>query len=109
MTPDPWESTPVLSASVRINVHRVAKTLLLTLVIPVSAAILIDVFTGTLPVMTIVASLLCIPLSSVVVGRTLVAEMDRVISIVAPEAPDEETEDRESENERGVALLDATS
>lgn len=74
-------------APVRIDVRRAIKALLLTLVIPLAAAILIDVTTGLLPVLTIVGAVICIPLATIVVNRTVLTEFDRVLKIVAPELP----------------------
>ncbi len=76
-------------APVRIDVWRALKALLLTLVIPLSAAFVIDRLTGLLPFVTIVAIVVFIPLATIVVGRILLAELDRVIAIVAPEPPAE--------------------
>jgi hypothetical protein len=74
-------------APVRIDVWRALKALLLTLVLPLTAAVVFDVATGTLPVLTIVAVVICIPLATIVVNRTVLAEFDRVVRIVAPELP----------------------
>lgn len=86
---DGQEMTP---APVRINVWRALKALLLTLVIPLSAAVIIDLSTGLLPFVTIIGVVVFIPLAAVVVGRILLAELDRVIAIVAPEPVDEAPE-----------------
>ena len=40
---------------------------------------------GTLPWLTIAAVVICIPVANVVVNRTLLAEFDRVVALVAPE------------------------
>jgi hypothetical protein len=82
LTTDRQEMTP---APIRINLWRGVKVLLLTLVIPMSIAGIADVTMGTLPWLTIVAVVICIPLASVVVNRTLLAEFDRVVALVAPE------------------------
>jgi hypothetical protein len=84
LTTDRQELTP---APIRIDVRRALKALLLTLVLPVTAAVLIDVTTGLLPSLTIVAALICIPLATIVVNRTVLAEFERVVKIVAPELP----------------------
>ena len=83
---------------VRINVRRALKALLATLVIPMTAAILLDLATGLLPLLTIAGVVICIPLATIVVNRTLLEEMNRVIELVAPALPPEvpplETQDR---------------
>ena len=61
------------------------RQLLLTLILPVSLAFCIDVMAATLPLVTLVASIICIPLSTVLVIRALLAAFDSVIEIVAPE------------------------
>ena len=61
--------------------------MLFTLVFPVSLAVTADLLTGLLPWLTIAAVLICIPLATVVVNRTVLAEFDRVVSAVAPEKP----------------------
>ena len=48
--------------------------------------LLLDLTTGLLPILTIVAALICIPLATILVNRTVLAEMDRVIAMVAPDA-----------------------
>ena len=72
-------------ATIRIDLWRGVKALLLTLVIPMSIAVISDVAMGTLPWLTIAGVIVCIPLATVVVNRTVLAEFDRVVAIVAPE------------------------
>jgi hypothetical protein len=88
LTTDRQNMTP---SPVRIDLWRGVKAVLLTLVIPMSIAIIADVTMGTLPWLTIVAVVICIPLASVVVNRTLLAEFDRVVALVAPEEEPEAT------------------
>jgi hypothetical protein len=71
-------------APIRIDVWRGVKALLLTLVIPMSMAVMVDVTTGTLPWLTIAAVIICIPLATIVVNRTVLAEFSRIVAIVAP-------------------------
>lgn len=73
-----------MPAPPRIDVWRVLKALLFTLVVPVTAAVVVDLASGLLPLVTIAAALICIPLATIVVNRTLLAEMDRVVALVAP-------------------------
>lgn len=72
-------------APIRINLWRGVKVLLLTLVLPMSMAVIADMTMGTLPWLTIAAVVICLPLASIVVNRTLLAEFDRVVALVAPE------------------------
>jgi hypothetical protein len=69
---------------IRIDLRRLTVLLLFSLVLPLSALLLLDYATGWFPWLTIVASAICIPLSTVIVIRATLAEMDRVIQIVAP-------------------------
>ncbi len=72
-------------ATIRIDLWRGVKALLLTLVIPMSIAALSDVTMGTLPWLTIAGVIICIPLATIVVNRTVLAEFNRVVALVAPE------------------------
>jgi hypothetical protein len=69
---------------VRINVRRVALGVLLSLVLPLTIAILLDFSWGLMPLITIGASIFFIPLSSLIVIRATLAELDQVIQQVAP-------------------------
>lgn len=60
------------------------RRLLLALVAPVALAILIDRLAGTEPLFTVAVALICIPLSSVLVSRAALRDMDRIIAVVAP-------------------------
>ena len=71
-------------APIRIDVGRSLRALLFTLVLPLSVAVAADWLAGTLPWVTIAAALICIPLATVVVNRTVLAEFDRVVTLVAP-------------------------
>lgn len=82
MTTDRQQLTP---ATIRIDLWRGVKALLLTLVIPMSIVVISDMAMGTLPWLTIAGVIICIPLATVVVNRTVLAEFDRVVAIVAPE------------------------
>ncbi len=69
---------------VRIDLRRLTVLLLVSLVSPLTALVVLDYATGWFPWLTIVASAICIPLSTVIVIRATLAEMDRVIQQVAP-------------------------
>jgi hypothetical protein len=72
------------SEPIRIDLRRGVKALLLTLIIPVTAAVVVDITSGTLPFLTIAAVIICIPLATIVVNRTVLAEFNRVVTLVAP-------------------------
>ncbi len=58
--------------------------LLLSLIAPVSFALILDWWLATLPLITMIVGLICIPIATVVVVRTALSELDRVIAEVAP-------------------------
>jgi hypothetical protein len=79
----------------RINWSIPAWQLLLSLFLPVGLAIGLDLMLSTLPLATMSISLICIPLATVLVTRSILAEFDKLIETVAPEpvAGDAVTED----------------
>lgn len=74
--------------------------LLLTLIVPVSFALLLDWLLATLPVITMIVGLVCIPLATVVVVRTALRELDRVIAEVAP--PDQMVDEIQNADRDGL-------
>jgi hypothetical protein len=67
-----------------MNVRRLAMNVLVSLVLPLTILILVDFALGWTPLLTIVASVIFIPLSSIIVIRATLSELDRVIQAVAP-------------------------
>ncbi len=90
MTP---ESTPTRQL---ISIGKPLRLLLFTLILPVTVAVSLDLATGLLPLLTIFASVICIPLSTFLVNRTVLLEMDRVFAVIAPqsETPGSEPADK---------------
>ncbi|HAJ35040.1 MAG TPA: hypothetical protein DCL15_05045 [Chloroflexi bacterium] len=86
-----------------VNWRQLTIRLLLTLIAPVGFALLLDWWLATLPLITMVIGLICIPLATAVVVRTALSELDRVIAEVAP---DDQVVD-ENQNADGAALPDA--
>ena len=84
-------------APIRIDLGRGLRALLFTLVLPVSLAVTADLLAGSLPWLTIAAVLICIPLATVVVSRTVLAEFNRVVSLVAPEESEDSQESSDAE------------
>ncbi len=74
--------------AVRINVRRLVAVLLPTLLLPLGAALLTDLTLGWMPYLTIGATVVFVPLSTVFVIRTILAELDLVIQQVAPLEPE---------------------
>lgn len=70
--------------TVRINIRRLLRTLVASFIVPLTLAILIDMQSGWFPMVTIGAIVIFIPLSTVVVTRVALSEMDQVIRAVAP-------------------------
>ena len=99
LTTDRPEMTP---APIRIDLGRGLRALLFTLVLPVSLAVTADLLAGSLPWLTIAAALICIPLAAIVVNRTVLAEFDRVVSLVAPKEADDSHGSSDSEEPQEV-------
>ncbi|MCB9138365.1 MAG: hypothetical protein H6642_08470 [Caldilineaceae bacterium] len=74
----------------RVSLRRLAIPLLLSVILPVSGALLLDLNLGTLPVATIVAVVICMPFGAFWLNRVSLAELDRVIAEVAPAEPPED-------------------
>ncbi len=68
----------------RLNIRRLTISILVSLVLPLAIVVLLDLNFGLTPLLTIVASMILIPLSSIIVIRTVLSELDRVIQAVAP-------------------------
>jgi hypothetical protein len=73
---------------VRINVRRLAFYLFVSLLLPVSSALLLDLSLGLMPWLTIGATVIFVPLSTVLVIRATLTELDLVIHAVAPLEPE---------------------
>lgn len=78
----------------RINIQRLLYSVITSLVLPLMLAILIDLLSGWFPFVTIGATVIFIPLSTVIVIRAALSEMDQVIQKLAP-LDVESGEDRE--------------
>ena len=72
-------------SEVRVDVQRLFVVLLLGVVLPISLALIVDLSLGTLPVATIAALVICLPLGAIWLSRVSMSELDRVIAEVAPE------------------------
>ena len=68
----------------RLNIRRLTISILVSLVLPLLIVVLLDLNLGSTPMLTIVASLILIPISSIIVVRTVLSELDKVIQTVAP-------------------------
>ncbi len=68
----------------RLQLWPLTVRLLLSLVLPVSVALLLDWSLGTMPWLTLITSLLCIPLATVIVGSAVLRDFERVLAQVAP-------------------------
>jgi len=70
--------------SVFIDIRRLIQTLVLSLFLPLSIALSIDIFYGYMPFCTIFAVTIFIPLSTVIVIRTVLSQMDNMLQEIAP-------------------------
>ena len=68
----------------RINIQRLLRSVLTSLVLPLTLAVLIDMQFGWFPFVTIGATVLIIPLSTFLVTRIALSEIEQVILNVAP-------------------------
>jgi len=89
-----------LPPQTRVDWRRLTKWLLATLIVPVVLAILLDLLIATLPILTLIMSLICIPVATIFVGRAILSEMDRVLTVLAPKVP--ELKDEAVENPKGA-------
>ena len=96
-------ATPLSPPQVRIDWRRLVKWLLATLIVPVLLAILFDLLIATLPILTLITSLICIPVATIFVSRAILSEMDRVLTVLAPEVPELENDTVENPNGAGSA------
>lgn len=87
------QTVPPSPPQIGIDWRRLTKWLMLTLIVPVLVAITFDLLIGTLPILTLVASLISIPVATIFVSRAILSEMDRVLTVLAPEVPDDDAVD----------------
>jgi hypothetical protein len=72
------------ATSPRIEWRKLLTPFLFIMVLPSTSAILLDLWLGTLPLITIAAILIAFPLATFLVMRNALKEMDRVIVEVTP-------------------------
>ena len=97
-------------APIRIDLWRGVRAFLFTLALPMSFAVAADLLAGSLPWLTIAAVLICIPLATIVVNRTILVEFDRIVSLVAPvEASDSEESEEADGSEDPQELQEDTT
>ncbi len=70
--------------TIRINVQRLLRSVVVSLVLPLTLAVLIDMQFGWFPLVTIGATVIFIPLATFIVTRAALSEMDQVIQKLAP-------------------------
>lgn len=70
--------------TVRINIRRLLRSLVTSLIAPMALAVFIDMQIGWFPLITIGATVIFIPLSTVIVVRAALAELERIVQQVAP-------------------------
>jgi F0F1-type ATP synthase assembly protein I len=73
-----------VKTTARIDWRKLLLLTLLVMVLPTISALLLDGWLGTLPLITIVAILICFPTAIFLVIRIALLEMERVIAEVAP-------------------------
>lgn len=70
--------------TVRINIRRLLRGLVTSFLLPLTLAILIDLQFSWFPLVTIGATVIFIPLATVIVTRAALSEMDQIIQKLAP-------------------------
>lgn len=76
----------------RIDLRKLTQTFLVVLFLPTVTAIAIDLWLDMLPTVTLIVILIVFPLATILINRTALREMDRIIQEVAPPLPDSESE-----------------
>jgi len=71
----------------RLQAAPLLRRLLGTLIVPFVVALLIDWWLGTAPWVMLIVAVTTIPLASIVVGRAVLRDFQRVVDLVAPEIP----------------------
>ncbi len=77
----------------RVDVRRLLKVLLLSMLLPLGAMIVLDYFVGTWPFLTIISLAVILPIGTLLTSRAALTEMNKVIAEVAP--PDDDDVDRD--------------
>ena len=77
----------------RVDVRRLLKVLLLSMLLPLGAMTVLDYFVGTWPFLTIISLAVILPIGTLLTSRAALTEMNRVIAEVAP--PDDDDVDRD--------------
>ncbi len=79
--------------SVHLDIRRLSLIALACMVIPLVVGFIVDQLVPSTLSITLLAGLAAIPIAVIFVSRAVLADMDRVIRIVAPEdAPDDDAE-----------------
>jgi hypothetical protein len=89
---NPEQSLNKDMAKLRLDWRRLLRQWVLLLGLPCSLAMGLDWWLGSLPWITIAAVIVCIPTAAIVISRTALREMDRIIEVVAPPLPEVEPE-----------------
>jgi hypothetical protein len=90
----------VVKATTQIEWHKLLLPFLFIMVLPSIAAILLDIWLESLPLISIAAILICFPTATFLVMRKALKEMNRVIAEVAPpRLPEPELPEAEIEAE----------
>lgn len=72
---------------VRINIQRLLFSICFSFILPMAFAMGVDLSLGLFPWITIGATIIFIPLATVIVTRAALSEMDQLIQEVAPLDP----------------------
>ncbi len=90
------QQKPVASPAPRINVWRLGRNVILALILPVSLAIVVDMIVGLWPIVTLIVASFAFPIAGIVVIRSTMQELRRVIQELEPELAPESKDLSES-------------
>jgi hypothetical protein len=92
-----------------VQVRPLIQVLLLALVLPVGLAFLADWALGSAPLIALVVSIICIPLTTVLVIQRTLRDMNALIAVVAPaeeEVPEAEAGAMEDRGEAAARQIE---
>ena len=78
------DKSPLKQNSARIDLGRLSRWLFLTLILPMSLAMVFDLILNLQPFLTILAIVVVIPLATFFVVRVVIDELNQVLTTIAP-------------------------
>lgn len=69
-----------------MDIGRLVRIFFWSLVLPFAISLALDLALGILPLITLAAIVIVIPIASVTVGRAVLSEFNKIVQVVAPDA-----------------------